>query len=239
MNGTHTRLRGSLFAKCLLIGVAMVAGTSLNGPLCGQKLNRMVGIKAGAITTGVHSEVNAFLNTDWRSGLSAGAFVSIDPTSAFTLRADLLFSQKGFGFRMYDEAMGLIPGEVDVRSMEVQMDVGLRIPWPNHSASFRLFAGPAVGFELSCRVTGSVQGRKLEEGCGGPEMGVKSETNDLGFSLGGGMDLHFLPVTLVMDGRYTHGLLNLNKGSVGSESLTSRAWTFTVGLGWPFQGERP
>lgn len=37
-----------------------------------------------------------------------------------------------------------------------------------------------------------------------------------------------------MNGTHTRGLLNLNKGSVGSESLTSRAWTFTVGLGWPF-----
>ena len=114
-----------LLRRSLHTGVVIVIGTTLPGPLCGQGVGTMVGLKAGVITTGVHSEVDAFLNTDWRTGLSGGGFVTIDPVSNLTLSAGLLLSQRGFGFLMYHEVAGLIPGQAKVRSMELQMDVGL------------------------------------------------------------------------------------------------------------------
>ena len=110
-----------LRTRAFLAGATILAGVLLNGSACGQNLNKMVGIKAGAITTGVDSEVEAFLNTDWRTGISAGGFVSIDPSPKLTLRANLLYSQRGFGFRMNEEGAGLISGDVKVRSFEVQM----------------------------------------------------------------------------------------------------------------------
>lgn len=45
--------------------------------------------------------------------------------------------------------------------------------------------------------------------------------------------MSLMVVAVVLDARYTRGLRNLNKGSDSSESLKSRAWAFTVGLGWP------
>jgi hypothetical protein len=216
-----------------MVAVVIVAVAS-NPPLSGQDSGRMIGLKAGSITTGVRSEIPTFLNTDWRSGLSAGAFLSIDPTPVLTLRADLLYSQRGFGFRMYDETTGLIPGEAEVRSVELQMDVGLRLPWPSQSASARVFAGPAVGYELSCEVEGSVVGTRFKEDCDQPALGLETQTVDVGVSVGGGIDFHLQPFTLVLDGRYTHGLRNLTKGSDNEASLKSRAWGFTVGLGWAF-----
>jgi len=233
-NGTFAFQRRSLLRKSLRTGVVLVIGVVLAGPLWAQDEGRMVGFRFGAITTGVDSEADAFLNTDWRTGLSAGGFVSIDPASHLTLGAGILFSQRGFGFRMYHESTGLIPGQAEVRSLEVQMDVGLRLPWPKQSASARVFAGPALGFELSCKVSGSILGMEFNEQCNTSAVGLETQTVDLGFSFGGGIDLHFQPFTIVFDGRYTHGLRNLNKDPQGSESLTSRAWTFTVGLGWPF-----
>ena len=220
--------------RSLRAGATIFAAVVLPGLLSGQTVSKMMGIKAGAITTGVSSNVEAFLNTDWRTGISAGGFVSIDPTSALTLRADVLFSQRGFGFRMYQDGAGLIPGEVKVRSLEFQMDVGLRVPWPHQSASVRLFAGPALGFQLSCKVNASMLGMNFTEECDDPVVGMQTHTIDLGLSFGGGIDLHLLPATVVLDGRFTRGLRNLKKNSQSSDSLTSRAWVFTVGLGWPF-----
>ena len=217
-----------------LIPIFMMGFAAIQVPLKGQEPGGMFGFKAGSITTGVYSEIPAFLNTDWRSGLSAGAFVSIDPTSTLTLRADLLYARRGFGFRMYDEVTGLIPGEAEVRSIELQLDAGLRLPWPGRRATVRVFAGPAFGYELSCKVEGSLVGVRFEEDCDQPLLGLRTQTVDVGFSVGSGMDFHFLPVALVVDGRYTHGLRNLNKGSDDSRSLKSRAWAFTVGVGWPF-----
>jgi hypothetical protein len=220
--------------KKSVILVAVLALVAIAGPVGCQEPGWMIGFKVGSITTGVNSEVPAFLNTDWRSGLSGGAFVSIDPDSRLTVRADLLYARRGFGFRMYDETTGLIPGEAEVRSMELHVDVGLRLPWPGHRASVRVFSGPVVGYELSCKVEGSLVGVRFREDCDQPVLGLRTQAVDVGLSIGGGMDFHFLPFTLVIDGRYTHGLRNLNKGSNGSESLTSRAWAFTLGIGWPF-----
>jgi hypothetical protein len=219
--------------RLLAAGIVFLSGALGTGLLVGQEMSVMVGVKAGTITTGVASEVDSFLNTDWRSGLSAGGFVSVDPRPNLVLRADFLLSQRGFGFRRYEDEAGLIPGEVRVRSFEIQVDLGFRLPWEGESASVRLFAGPALGFELSCEVQGSAQGMAFDEKCDEPGLGLETETVDYGFSFGGGVDLYFLPVTVVMDGRYTRGLRNLLRGAAGTESLRSRAWNFTVGLGWP------
>jgi hypothetical protein len=91
-----------------------------------------------------------------------------------------------------------------------------------------------VGFELSCEVEGSALGMSFREECNESAVGIRNQTVDLGLNLGGGIDLHFLPLTLVLDGRYTRGVRNLNKNAAISGRLESRAWTFTVGLGWPF-----
>jgi hypothetical protein len=194
----------------------------------------MVGVKAGPINTGVHTEIPTFLNTSWRSGLSAGAFLAIDASQGLVVRANLLFSQRGFGFRMYDERTGLIPGEAELRSVELLMDFGLRLPWPGRWASTRLFAGPAVGYEVSCKVEGSVVGVQFNEDCDQPALGLQIRTIDMGFSVGGGLDIYLQPFTVVLDGLYTHGLRNLNEGSGTSQGLKSRTWGFTVGLGWSF-----
>jgi hypothetical protein len=218
-----------------LVGVAAILiGVSLVGPLSCQELNRTVGFKTGVITTGVNAEVDAFLNTDWRTGVTAGGFVSLDLASMLTLQADLLFSQRGFGFRMYGGDAGLIPGKAEVGALEFHMNLGVRLPWRTDRVSPRVFVGPAVGYELSCTVNGTMMGMTFKEECDAPVVGIETHTMDLGFSFGGGVDVYLHPLTLVMDGRYTQGLRNLNDNPQGVDRLRSRAWSFTVGAGWPF-----
>jgi len=115
--------------RTALILAALIAVAAGNAPLNGQEAGGMMGFEVESITTGVHSEVPAFLDTDWRSDSRAGAFISVDPAPALPLRADFLYARRGFGFRMYEETAGLIPGEAEVRSMELQVDVGLG--WPS------------------------------------------------------------------------------------------------------------
>jgi hypothetical protein len=233
-NGRSIRRKCGHLGKLLFILVAAQTGAVQPASIHAQEVGGMVGITAGAITTGVDSEIPAFLNTDWRTGISAGAFASLDATSHFTVRADLLFADRGFGFRMYQEGPGLIPGEAQVQSLELQLGVGLRAPWPGQSASVRVFAGPAFGYQLSCTVSGSAMGMAFRQDCDEPTIGLETRKVDMGISVGAGMDFHLMPFTVVMDGRYTYGLRNLNMASNGSNHLSSRAWSFTVGVGWPF-----
>jgi hypothetical protein len=74
----------------------------------------------------------------------------------------------------------------------------------------------------------------VNEECHEPLIGLRTQRMDLGFSFGGGIDVSLDPVALVVDARYAHGLRNLNKDGDTTNHLSSRAWTFTVGLGWPF-----
>jgi hypothetical protein len=241
-NGRLAQRDITLLWKILVTLAAALAGAVQNTPLSGQdlaepgqSLSVMVGVKAGAITTGVHTELPAFLNTDWRTGVSAGVFAALEPSSNLILRAELAFAQRGFGFRMYQEGPGLIPGEAEVQSLEAALDLGLRVPWPGRAASVRVFAGPAFGYQLGCTVKGVVAGVRFEENCDEPTVGIDTRTVDVGASFGAGVDLYLRSVTVVMDGRYTYGLRNLNKSPGRPEDLSSRAWSFTVGVGWPFQ----
>jgi hypothetical protein len=221
------------FRRFVLVLALAFPGLLPNAPLSGQGMSGMLGLQAGPITTGVHSEVSSILNTDWRTGMSAGVFAAFEPTPDLTVRANLLFSRRGWGFRMYREGPGLIPGRALVQSVEALMDVGLRVPWHGGPASARVYAGPVVGYRLTCTVKGSVLGVGFEEDCDDSTVGLETRSLDVGASVGAGIDLHLQSITVLMDGRYTYGLRNLNRSPDGSQELSSRAWSFTAGLGWP------
>jgi hypothetical protein len=98
----------------------------------------------------------------------------------------------------------------------------------------RVFAGPTFGFELSCKVKGAALGMPFHEDCHAPTVGLDTHRSDWGISLGGGVEIILRPLTVILDGRYTHGIRNLNHVPVAGEELMSRAWSFTVGLGRRF-----
>ena len=220
--------------KAPLTGMVMLVMWAVWIPLSAQEVGVTVGLKSGAITTGVHSEMNAFLNTDWRSGFTGGGFIHFDLTPVIVVQVDLLLSQRGFGFRMYEDTVGLIPGEAKLNSLEVPMLLAVRLPWEGSRVKPRLFAGPAFGYELSCSVEASVVGVGYKEDCHESTLDIDTHRSDWGFSFGGGLDISLRPFVVVIDGRYTHGLRNLNTDPVAGEDLMSRTWSFTVGLGRRF-----
>jgi len=236
VKGNAIRRKTKYFLKVLFIAATAMTGAVQAAPLSAQDIGGMVGIQVGAVSTGVDSEIPAFLNTDWRSGISMGVFAAIDPASHLSLRANLLYEERGFGFRMYRDGPGLIPGETEVQSLELHLDVGLRAPWPGKKADVRVFAGPAMAYQLTCRAKGSFMGAMFNQDCDEPALGLDTRTLDVGASVGAGMRFHLVPFTLHLDGRYTHGLRNLNKSPPSSDHLSSRAWLFTVGIGWQVQG---
>ena len=166
--------------RALLTGVVMIVIGMVWIPLPAQEVGLTVGFKSGAINTGVHSEMDEFLNTDWRSGFTGGGFVFVDLTPVFVVQADLLYSRRGFGFRMYDEVVGLIPGEAKVRSLEVPLLLAARLPWVGTVLRPRIFAGPTFGFELSCKVKGVALGMGFDEDCHAPVVGLDTHHSDWG-----------------------------------------------------------
>lgn len=73
-----------------------------------------------------------------------------------------------------------------------------------------LFAGPAVGFEASCKVSVESGGISGSADCdSGTDSFPRKKTD---FSLTGGAGLQFPvgPGHVLVEGRYTHGLVNMN-----------------------------
>lgn len=216
----------------LVAALMICVGGALSSLGCAQDVGVTIGLKSGAINTGVHSELSRFLNTDWRTGYVGGGFVTLDLPPFLTVEVDLLYAQRGFGFRMHDEAVPLIPGEVRVRSLETHILIGASLPWSHRPWRPRVYVGPAFGFERSCDVEASTLGISFKGDCRDPMVGLQTHDRDAGLIFGGAVDILVRPFTLVVDGRYAHGLRNLHADSGSADELNSRAWSFTLGLGW-------
>jgi hypothetical protein len=68
-----------------------------------------------------------------------------------------------------------------------------------------VFAGPFVGFEVSCKGSFGDLSSDCDENDG--------SRNEIDYGLTGGLGIHFPmgPGSLLLEGRYTHGLANLNE----------------------------
>jgi hypothetical protein len=199
---------------------------------CAQDVGMTLGLKGGAINTGVHSGLDRFLSTDWRTGYVVGGFVTLDLTPFLVVEVDLLYAQRGFGFRMHDAAVPLIPGEVRVGALETHVLIGLSLPWQDRLWRPRVYAGPAFGFERSCEVEASTLGVPFKGDCRDPVVGLQTHDRDAGLIVGGAVDITVRPFSIVVDGRYGHGLRNLLVDPGSADELNSRAWSFTFGVGW-------
>lgn len=216
----------------LATGLMSCIGGALACLGCAQDVGLTVGLKGGAINTGVHSGHERFLNTDWRTGYLGGGFVTLDLTPFLVVEVDLLYAQRGFGFRMHDDAVPLSPREVTVRALETHVLIGLSLPWKDRLWRPRSYAGPASGFERSCEVEASALGVPFKGDCRDPVVDLETHDRDAGLMVGGALDIVVRPFSLVVDGRYGHGLRNLLVDPATADELNSRAWSFTVGAGW-------
>ncbi len=121
-----------------------------------------------------------------------------------------------------------VTGKLKVTHIEVPVLGVFSLP-----AGPYLFAGPSVGFEVGCDIEvddGEVSG---EADC---DVGGDLERKKLDFSLVGGAGLQFPagPGKILVEGRYSHGLTDLNDAEEGG-SVKSRYFAifagYSIGLG--------
>lgn len=78
-----------------------------------------------------------------------------------------------------------------------------------------IFAGPSFGFEVGCTVDADLGDLDLKGDCdeGDEDLTVTRKKLDVGVTGGLGIQLPLGPGALLIEGRYTHGLTNLNDDS--------------------------
>lgn len=192
-----------------------------------------VGVSSASAQTGASFGVKAganFANLDFsgdgvdpsldrRVGLVAGAFMLFPMSETFGFQIEGLYSQKGAKFVEDD-----FEDSIELDSFDVPVLARYTIP-SSTNTSFHLFAGPSFGFKLSAKSTSSFDGEDDEE------IDISDDVKGVDFGLVVGAGIEF--GKFVIDGRYTHGLSNLNNDSE-AEGLETKSRVFSIMAGFRF-----
>lgn len=187
------------------------------------QMGMRAGVKAGVDFAKLGGDAEQLLETSLKNktGFSAGAFFGFDLHEMFRLQIEGQYVQKG--------AKATEQG-VDVKFkldyIEFMVPLTLLIPTQG-SVTPRLYAGPAVGIEASCKLSGEEGGASIDIDC--TELGFESKSVDFGVFFGGGVDFGVGPGALTLDVLYNLGLSDINDVADVSESIKNQNIQILVG----------
>ena len=148
-------------------------------------------------------------------GLVAGGFVTLPIASWLELQPEALYSVKGSRF---DE------DGITAKVLIDYLEVPLLARYSKRGAGrngYYVAGGPVAAFRLRART-------RTEFGGATEEIDIADELErfDFGLAIGGGVELG----AWVFDGRYTHGLKDVDKDQSDSVKVTNRAVSITAGF---------
>lgn len=173
--------------------------------------NKGAGFKVGVNFAKLHIETDEDVNFDRRTGIVAGVFYVLPIAPHFSFQPEWLYAQKGAKF----------PENKDFGLDLDYFDVPLLLRWDSTTAgesTFNVFAGPSINFRHRAR-------QEDEEG----DRDIRSDVEriDVGLIVGAGVELG----RFVIDGRYQHGLKEVNKDAEAENfSVKHRAFSIMAGF---------
>jgi hypothetical protein len=211
----------------LLGALALGAATSAQGQVIS------VGIKGGVANTTVNfGEVPDFeVNRIW--GFQAAGVVAVGLGEMFSLQVEGRYARKG----MRAVEGSAIDAKFDLSYIEAPLLAVIHIP-TGSTIIPRLYAGPAVAFELSCNIKGQVGGADFDADCNDPPFAIRRKSTDFGVVFGGGIDIQVADGVVTLDAGYNLGLANLEDEPGSTDSFKNRALMASVGFLIPIGGAR-
>jgi len=204
-------MRTLRFCVALFLAAAVLAPTDTSA-------QTVIGAKAGInIANITFSGDGASLSADSRTGFVGGLFARFGIGSPFFIQPEVLYSSKG---SKSDEAT------LAVDYLEIPVLFGAAFPLNESALKPMVFAGPAVGINLSCDDDGF-------------DCGDETKSTDFSLVFGAGIEYALSSVTLYLDGRYNLGLTNVvdtDEIEVIDLSAKNRTWQFMAGVGFPVGG---
>ncbi len=140
-----------------------------------------------------------------------------------------LLSKKGF---VVEQAGTKAVLELSYLQIPILAKVIVPTP-PTSPISPHFFAGPNLGFEVSCNLSGEGGGVSVSVGCG--ESGVETKGFDVGLLFGGGLSIGKGPVAFLIDVAYDLGLSNIDNETGSSETARNRTFMASVGFMFPIR----
>ena len=165
-----------------------------------------------------------------KTGILAGAFLGIPITDMFSIEPQALFSQKGANVQGVGNKSSL-EGSVRINYIEVPVLLKLSFPGYNSRVIPFLFAGPAVGFKVSCKAEGVILAITGDRDCDETDLFPDVKSTDFSGTVGGGIKFRAMDQLVILDARYTHGFTDVIESN--NREIKNRAFAVTIGLGFP------
>jgi hypothetical protein len=198
--------RGTLALVCVLVlGLARSA--------IAQGLE--IGARGGVNFSKIDIEGENGPSFDWRTGLVAGAFVTWPVFSWLELQPEILYTSKGAKFEEEGISAKLLLDYVEVPVLA--RFSGQR----SGTRRFYMAAGPAFGLRVSARTRTEFSGSTEEI-----DISDDVERSDLGVVVAGGYETG----RLVIDGRYTFGLSDIDKDTSDDVKVKNRVISVSAGI---------
>jgi len=177
-----------------------------------------------AIAGATFSTLRGVDGLDSRTGLIGGLSIVLPSSGLIAFQPEVLFTSKGAkGENSGPDGLKLNYVEVPLL-FRLQLDVGTGI-------TPHLYAGPYLGFQISCKVEG------IDADCE-DAPGVSTKTVDLGGALGGGLAFDVGPALLTTGLRYSFGVSKIADFEFGNVNESAKNGSFAIyaGLGFRLGG---
>ena len=170
----------------------------------GQSNNLDFGVIGGVSFGDVRTDDPELADTFRRNALAAGVFAVIRANERFDVVPGLMYQQQGFRI---EDASDDATFEVDYITLPLLLQVNLTTTGPVRP---RVFAGPSIGFETACGVSGTIDGVADDFECSDEDVDVQTASTVYAAVFGAGVAWEFGPWALGLDGRYDYGLTDLD-----------------------------
>ena len=191
-----------MLRRSLLVVVAVLFAASLAVPQASAQGIKL-GVKGGVNIADLGG-ADAGSSTETKAGFVAGGFAEFMIGDMFAIQPEVLYSQKGA-----KETSGGDELKLKLDYIEVPVLLKVNIPIEGSKVHPTVYAGPAVAFKASCKLSGTSGGVSASADCdaGGADF-VKS--TDFGLAFGGGISFDVGGAEIGVDVRYTLGLSTID-----------------------------
>lgn len=193
--------------------------------------NLSAGGKAGITFSDIGGDFEEIIgtSTDLKTGFAVGGFLGVDLHRLFRLQGEAQYVQKGA-----EADLDGVSGKFKLAYLEILVPATLLIPVEGGAVTPRVYAGPSVAFELSCKVTAEEGGVSLDVDCDSDEIEAPTKSVDVGVFFGGGIDINVGPGAITIDALYNLGLTDINDFPDDPLSVKNRNIQIMAGYGVRF-----
>lgn len=165
------------------------------------KRTMQLSVKGGLNLANMSSDESPEPDRSMKVGIASGVGLTVPVSDMVGIRAEMLFSQKGFKYTQTVPFFGTIDASVSVNYLDIPITAVLMIPSKGVQPSF--FVGPVLGLKVGDPTV-------TVDGVSG-DTDVKLKSLDIGLALGAGLNFPLGRTNSIgLDARYTLGLTNIN-----------------------------